>query len=132
MMYIILNFKINIFFLFKSNENVGEIKVIENMTEMAQFVFDFYQSKLKLWNSIKSQPDKLHLNTKNKLDEEEVVLREKLNKVVTKSTLLKNLNIDSESSNSESNDDDDDDNIEMNQTENLHNLVIKNIQKETQ
>ena len=75
------------------------------MSQMAQFVFDFYQSKLKLWNTLKRQNEKQHEeNAKKKLDEEEVLLRGKLNETVEKSKtrLLKSLNIESESSSSSS------------------------------
>jgi len=77
------------------------------MTDMAQFVFDFYQSKLKLWNSIKKNDEKIEQDNireenKRKLDEEEKIIREKLNDAARKSTnkLLKTLSIESDSSSS--------------------------------
>ena len=77
------------------------------MSDMAQFVFDFYQSKLKLWNSIKKNDEKVEQENireenKRKLDEEEKMIREKLNDAARKSTnkLLKTLSIESDSSSS--------------------------------
>ena len=76
---------------------------------MTQFVFDFYQSKLKLWNSIKKKEEKneeefIKEKTTQELNEEEQILREKLNETVRNSTnkLLKTLNIESDSSSSDS------------------------------
>jgi len=64
--------------------------VIEDMPQMAQYVFDFYQAKLKFWNKLKNvskeaedtrrSEDKVKANRERlaKLDEEEKTLREKL------------------------------------------------------
>lgn len=64
--------------------------VIEDMPQMAQYVFDFYQAKLKFWNKLKNvskeaedtrkSEDKVKANRERlaKLDAEEKVLREKL------------------------------------------------------
>ena len=71
---------------------------------MTQFVFDFYQSKLKLWNSIQRNEEIIKEKTIQELNEEENILREKLNETVRNSTnkLLKTLNIESDSSSSDS------------------------------
>lgn len=84
------------------------------MPEMAQFVFDFYQSKLKLWNQMKKrekQEERQAIKESNeerrrKLDEEEKLLRGKLNE--TGERLKSRLNIESDSSSSSEEDEDED------------------------
>ena len=101
------------FLILQVNDTKCETKVIENMADMTQFVFDFYQSKLKLWNSIKkkeeqTEEENTREEAKRKLDEEEKLLREKLNESARNSTnkFLKTLNIESDSSSSDSSDED--------------------------
>jgi hypothetical protein len=54
------------------------------MQEMVQFVYDFYQSKLKTWQNMKS--DKLSKEERlKKLNEEEKIIREKLNQAIERS-----------------------------------------------
>lgn len=61
------------------------IKIVENMPEMAQLVYDFYQTKLKTWQKNKNQVDKLSKEERlKKLNEEEKLLREKLEETIDK------------------------------------------------
>lgn len=64
-------------------DQVEKPKIVEDMAEMAQFVYDFYQSKLQHWNKIKNKEKEelskqRHKERLQQLDEEEKVLREKL------------------------------------------------------
>ncbi len=62
------------------------MKVIEDMPEMAQYVYDFYQTKLKTWQKSRNQQEKVDKEERlRKLNEEEKVLREKLNETIEKS-----------------------------------------------
>lgn len=90
------------------------------MPEMAQFVFDFYQSKLKLWNQMKKrekQEERQAIKESNeerrrKLDEEEKLLRGKLNE--TGERLKSRLNIESDSSSSSEEDEDEENTQDIN------------------
>lgn len=82
------------------------------MPEMAQFVYDFYQSKLQQWNKLKNKQNEEEAKRRNKerlqkLDEEEKILREKLFETIEKSETRKqrlpvNTNNSDSSSSSES------------------------------
>ena len=70
----------------------GDLLVIADMPQMAQYVFDFYQAKLSCWNKLqkvtresdekKKGQEKTNENRERleKLNEEEKILREKLGK----------------------------------------------------
>jgi intron-binding protein aquarius len=62
---------------------VNSPKTINNMVEMCEFVFDFYESKLDYWTKIKKHQSESGARERRaqemiKLNEEEVILREKL------------------------------------------------------
>jgi hypothetical protein len=82
-----LEFIICIFFIFKlTEESSDNVKTIESMQEMVQLVYDFYQSKLKAWQNSKNQNVKLSKEERlKKLNEEERVIREKLNEAIERS-----------------------------------------------
>ena len=73
---------------------------IADMPQMAQYVFEFYQAKLKCWNKLQNvtkevedkgkSVDKVNANKERlkKLDEEEKVLREKLGKTLILSNFI--------------------------------------------
>ena len=61
----------------------ASVRTVSDMPEMAQFVFDFYQAKLRTWQSSKQERERSEQRERNdnrrrQLDEEEKVLRERL------------------------------------------------------
>ncbi len=87
------------------------------MQEMVQFVYDFYQSKLKTWQNSKTQNDKTSKEERLKrLNEEERVIREKLNQAIERSEKKARLNIGKsfEEYGSSSSSSEDEDQIETN------------------
>jgi hypothetical protein len=87
------------------------------MSDMAKFVYDFYQEKLHVWQNNKKEQERREHQARNeerrrKLDDEAKVLREKMSETLERSTRL---NIDrgvaaSELSSSSDEDDDDEEN----------------------
>ena len=77
------------------------------MPEMAQFVYDFYNSKLQMWSKSKRENNEVQETERRedrlrKLDEEEKVLRERLEETMRNQEVKsKQLLIDSDSSSSE-------------------------------
>lgn len=75
-------------------DDLAKRLVVADMPQMAQYVFDFYQSKLQSWNKLQKitqeteessqSNDKTQANKDRikKLDEEEKVLREKLGNII--------------------------------------------------
>ena len=111
------------------SEKVTKVKAISDMPEMVQFVYDFYQSRLNLWNKMRRDTQEAEQKAryeerKKRLDEEEEMIREKLEKSVEVSELRKRrrLNIDHDSSSDES-----DDEVVL-----VDNQEEKNVSNETQ
>jgi multidrug efflux pump subunit AcrA (membrane-fusion protein) len=96
---------------------------MQDMSEMTQFVYDFYQARLQLWKKTKREEELAEQKLKQQkrmeqLDEEEKLLREKLNDTYEKITQNKRLNIDfSETSSDEDGDNERDNDGDKNEPE---------------
>ena len=101
------------------NDAVEKPKVVEDMPEMAQYVFDFYQSKLEHFNKIKNQAKASEGKAKHQeraklLADEEKLLREKLGEAYEnlEKSKTNRLNIDqNDSSSSDSSSDEEEEQV---------------------